>query len=305
MKKNISIKRYTTFKIGGKAKYFIKLRKKEKIKETVQEIKEKKLPFLIIGGGSNILADDKGYSGVILKIDNRELQVKDSKIFIGAGAPLSLAVGASLKNSLTGLEWASGIPGTVGGAIYGNAAAFGFSVKDCLESVDVFNIKKEKLETVSVSKCQYGNKESLFKKNKDLIIVSAVFKLKKGRKEEIEKKMKELISKRKKSHPNTLPSAGCIFKNYEGKILDKKIIEKFPELEKFNKWGMIPVSYLIEKSNLKGKKVGGVKVSNKHANFIVNTDKGKKKDVLELIKIIKKEVKKIFGIKIEEEVQKL
>lgn len=305
MKENISIKKYTTFKIGCNAKYFVKVKNKEEMEKAVKEIKRNKTPFFILGGGSNILVNDKGYKGTIIKINNKKIEVKKNKIFVEGGTSLNNFVNITIENSLTGLEWAAGIPGTVGGAIYGNAAAFGFSIKDTLESVEVFNIEKESFEKIEGKGFSFENKESIFKKNKNLVIFSAVFKLKKGKKEKIKEKIEELILKRKKSHPVSLPSAGCIFKNYEGKVFDKKLIEEFPLLEKFNNLGVIPVSYLIEKANLKGKKIGGAKISNKHANFIVNEKNAKKKDVEDLIKIIKKEVKKKFKIKIEEEVQKL
>lgn len=305
MKEDISIKKYTTFKIGGKVKYFVRLKKKEDIKKIIKEIKEKNLSFFVLGGGSNILGRDKDYNGVVLKIENKELEIKRNKIFVGAGVLFSSLSKIALKSSLTGLEWAYGIPGTVGGAVYGNAAAFGSSIKDCVESVEVFNVKKVLIEKLPVSKCKYENKESIFKRDKDLIIISAVFKLKKGEIKKIKEKMDEYLSTRKEKHPVSSPSAGCIFKNCEVKISDKKILKEFPEIENFNKKNIIPVSYLIEKANLKGRKVGGAKVSNKHANFIINAKNAKREDVLRLIGIIKKEIYKKFKIRIEEEVQKM
>lgn len=305
MKKNISLKEYTTFKIGGRAKYFISLSSNEKIEEAIKEIKKLNLPFFVLGGGSNVLISDKGYRGVVLKIDSKKIEIKKNKIKIDSGVLLVDLVKKAAEKSLTGLEWAFKIPGTVGGAIYGNAAAFGFSIKDNLENVTAFDFKKIKTIDIPLSKCGFQNKESIFKKNKNLIILSATFKLKKGNKKKIERKMKEYEEFRKKGHPLNMPSAGCTFKNYEGKIKDKKIIEKFKEIKEFNKKGMIPVSYLIDKSNLKGKKIGGAQVSEKHANFIVNFKKAKQNDVLNLVKLIKKEVYKKFKIKIEEEIQKI
>lgn len=305
MKERVSIKKYTTFKIGGRADYFVKLNEKEKIKEIIGEAKKRNIPFLVIGGGSNILASDKGYKGIVIKIENKELKVRGEEVSAGAGASFYNLVIISSKASLSGLEWAAGIPGTVGGAIYGNAAAFKGLIKDTLQTVEVFDANSEKFKKISFSKCGFSNKESLFKKNKNLIILSAVFKLKKGDKKEINKKIKKFLALRKEKHPLSLPSAGCIFKNYCGKIKDKKIIARFPELEKFNEKGMIPASYLIDKSGMKGKEIGGARVSKKHANFIVNFKNAKGKDVLDLIKAVKKEVEKNFKIRIEEEVEKI
>lgn len=303
IKKDIVIKRYTTFKIGGTVKYFATIKNKEDLINTIKFSKDKNLPIFVLGGGSNVLADDKSYNGIVLKMDNKEVEVEGERIIAGAGVPLKKVVEISLNNSLTGFEWGAGIPGSVGGATYGNASAFGESVEDSLQKVEIFNISSEKFSHITKKECNYGNKESIFKNDKNIIIFKVIFKLKKGNKKEIKRKMEELISKRKKAHPNSLPSAGCIFKNYQGKVSDKKIIERFPLLEKFNKSSIIPVSYLIDKSGLKGRRVGGAKVSSKHANFIVNDKGAKKKDVLNLIDVIKKEVKKKFNIEIEEEVQ--
>ena len=214
-------------------------------------------------------------------------------------------VSASLKKSLTGLEWAAGIPGTIGGAIYGNAGAFKKSIKNNLEWVEVFDAGNFLFAKIPISCCGFSNKESVFKKNRNLIIMSACFKLKKGDKAIIKKTISEFLKYRKENHPLSFPSAGCIFKNYEGKITNKKIIKNFPEIKEFNKTGFIPASYLIDKSGLKSKKINGARVSRKHANFIINIGNAKQKDVLALISEIKRKVKANFNVNLEEEVQKI
>jgi UDP-N-acetylmuramate dehydrogenase len=200
---------------------------------------------------------------------------------VEGGMKLKEIVKFCLKEGLTGLEWAAGIPGTIGGAVYGNISAFGSSMSDLVEKVKIFDVKKEKVKTLSKKDCQFSPKQSIFKKQKNLVILSCLLKLKKGKKREIEKRIKEFLDYRKKNHPLEFPSAGCVFQN------PKKI----------------SAAELIEKAGLKGKKIGDAKISPKHANFIVNLEKATAKDVLELINLIKNKVKKKFGIKLKEEIQ--
>lgn len=145
IKKNISLKNYTTFKIGGKAKYFFVVKTKKDLIKAVLTANENNLPFFILGSGSNLLISDVGYKGLTIKIQNQKYQIKDKKIYSEAGVSLQLLLTAATKNNLAGFEWAIGIPGTVGGAIYGNAGAFGKSMKDILEDVEVFDMKTKKI----------------------------------------------------------------------------------------------------------------------------------------------------------------
>jgi len=280
--KNISLAKHTTFKIGGPAKYFCIAESKEDIIEAIKKAKEKKLPLFILGNGSNVLALDEGFDGLVIKIETRSLSTDRDRVSAEAGAELKDLLRLSAREGLTGLEWIAGIPGTVGGAIYGNAQAFDGKMSNLIKSVEVLDDRSLKIKKISQKKCQFSLKSSVFKKNKNLIIVSAVFKLKKGNKKEIRNKIKENLAWRKKRHPLNYPSAGSVFINRS---------KKFPS------------AYLIEQSGLKGRRVGDAQVSKKHAGFIINLGKAKAKDVLELIKIIKKEVKKKFRIKLEEEIQ--
>jgi len=264
---NISLAKHTSFKIGGPARYFCIAKSKEDLIKAIKKAKDLNLPFFILGGGSNVLALDKGFNGLVIKFETSKLEN---------------LVKSSAKESLTGLEWAAGIPGTVGGAVYGNAQAFDIKMSDIIKSVEVFNTKTLKIKKLSKKQCQFSSKNSIFKKNKNLIILSVLLKLKKGNKEKIQKEIKEHLNIRKQRHPLSFPSAGSIF---------------------VNKTGTDPSSYLIEKAGLKGTKKGGAKVSEKHAGFIVNTGKAKAKDVLDLIKIIKQKVKSKFGITLKEEIQ--
>jgi len=251
--KNVSLKKYTTFRIGGKAKYFFVAKTKDNLIEAIKTAKKKKLPFFILGDGSNLLVSDKGYKGLVIKF----------------GQPLSLYV-------FQGLEWATGIPGTVQGAVFGNAGAFGRSMKDVVKEVKVFDTKTEKIKNFKNKDCQFSYKNSIFRKKKNLIILSVEIKTKKSN----PKKIKEYFNYKKETQPLNFHSAGSIFRNPEGFFAGE----------------------LIDKCGLKGKRVGNVKISEKHANFIVNLGNGKAKDVIKLIKLIKNKVKKKFGVVLEEEI---
>lgn len=287
IKENISLAKHTTFKIGGPARYFCITKNKEDLIKAVKKAKELNLPFFILGGGSNVLALDQGYKGIVIKVQSSKFKTqshnsKPKTIYAESGVKLKDLVNFSAKNSLTGLEWAVGIPGTVGGAVYGNVQAFDIKMSDIIKSVEVLDVKTLKIKNLLKKQCQFSAKNSIFKKNKNLIILSVVLSLKQGNKEKVQKEIKNYLSIRKQRHLFNFPSAGSIF---------------------INKLGGLPSSYLIEKAGLKGIKKGGAKVSEKHAGFIINTGEAKAKDVLDLIKIIKQKVKSKFGITLKEEIQ--
>jgi UDP-N-acetylmuramate dehydrogenase len=315
IRKNVPLKNHTTFRIGGKAEYFFTAKTKEDIIEAVRWAVKRKLPFFILGGGSNVLISDKGFGGLVVKIENEKIKVKNytSKLKIieaEAGVKLNDLVNFALKRGLEGIEWASGIPGTVGGAVRGNAAAFGGAIGKAVQEVEALVVEdgnengELKIRRFSRKECCFAPKESIFKRNKNLVILSCRFKLKKGDKKKLEEKANFCLDYRKKNHPPE-PSAGCAFKNCCLKIKDKKLLEKFPELQRFNKKGVIPSAYLIDKAGLRGKKINDAQISPKHANFIVNLKEARSGDVLKLIKIIKKRVKDRFNIELEEEIHYL
>ena len=300
---NIALKNYTTYKIGGLAKYFFIAKTKEELIEALKQAKQQELSVFILGGGSNLLISDEGFKGLVIKIDISGVDLMENKVIVGAGENASNLSHDFAKKGLSGLEWTSGMPGSIGGAIYGNAQAFGGKTSHIVESVEAVNKKTLEIKKFSNKECQFSLKNSLFKQNKDLIIVSAVLELKRQDAKEIEDKIKEFLDYRKTHHPLNFPSAGSTFVNPEIVIKDKKILEKFPELVEHNKKGVIPVGYMVEKCGLSGKKIGNAQISEKHANFIINLGGAKAEDVLALINLVKSEVKKTFGISIETEVQ--
>lgn len=294
VQKNISLKNYTTFKIGGKAKYFFVAKTKKDLILAITVAKKLKTPFFILGGGSNLLASDQGYKGLVIKIRNTRYKIlrsrtsslwgkQNTKIYAEAGAPLSQLLNEATKNNLTGIEWIAGIPGTVGGAARGNAGAYESSLADNIQEVEVYDVKKRKIKIFKKKDCRFAYRDSIFKKNKNLIVIFLVLKLKKGDKKEIEKKIKEYLDYRKKHQPLNFSSAGSIFVNPEG----------------------FSAGQLIEKCGLKGKKIGEAQISKIHANFIVNRNRAKAKDVKKLINLMKKKVKQKFGPVLKEEIEYL
>lgn len=277
------MKKHTSFKIGGTADYFFKATTLEELQNIIKFAKIKELPITIIGNGSNLLVTDKGIRGLVIKIDIKKLKIEKKDEFavieVGAGNKL-MALATKMKDEeLSGLEGLSGIPGSVGGAIVMNAGAYGKEMKDIVLSTTCMD-KNGKLYTFSNEEQEFSYRNSIFQK-KDYIIIETKLKLEYGKKDEIQKKMEEYFKSRKEKQPIEYPSAGSSFKRQEGIITAK----------------------LIDDVGLKGYKIGGAQVSEKHAGFIVNYNNATATDVINLINYIKEKVYSKYGIKIEEEIK--
>ncbi|XOA42566.1 MAG: UDP-N-acetylmuramate dehydrogenase [Candidatus Nealsonbacteria bacterium] len=291
---NIPLKGHTSFRIGGPAKYFFEAKTKKDLILALKTSKKLKLSFYILGGGSKLLVSDKGFRGFIIKVQNSKFKVQNCTIFAEAGLSLEKLTKIAAKKSLTGLEWSAGIPGTVGGAVRGNAGAWEKSMGDIIKEVEVFDVEKQKIINLNNKKCKFSYRNSIFKKNPNLVILSCQIKLRKGNRKKSEEEMKSYLDYRREHHPLEFPTAGSIFENIP---YDKKSKRKKPEA--------IPSGRIIEDCGLAGKKIGNVRISKKHSNFIINLGNGKAKDVKKLIKLVKLKVKKKFGISLKEELQYL
>jgi len=305
IKSNVNFSTLTTFKIGGPAKYFCEIKNSKDLKEAIDIAKELQKPYFILGNGSNLLVSDDGFDGLVIKIKNSEIKINDLgdffEITVDAGVLLSQLLAKTLEIGAQGLEWATGIPGAIGGSIYGNAGAYGQSIGEAVEKVIALDPNTLKTKEFQKEECNFSYRHSIFKRN-GLIILSAQLKLKKGDSETSRKIILNYIEQRKNKIPN-YPSAGCVFKNIPLEKDSLKLLQKIPsEIVKGNK---IPVGYLIEQCNLKGKKIGDAQISPMHANFIVNVGKASAKDVYQLIKLCKERVLEKYGIQIEEEIQYL
>ncbi|GAB6182511.1 UDP-N-acetylmuramate dehydrogenase [Thermodesulfovibrio hydrogeniphilus] len=278
-KKDEPLANYTTLGIGGNAKIIV-FPDDDNLLGLMEIIKNEGIPYYLIGGGSNLLISDRGFKGVIIntkKIDRIEL--KGFTLNVGAGAILGRVLAFLLKNNLSGMEGLIGIPGTVGGAVFGNAGSFGYETKDCLDEIEVIdenlNIKRLKRQEINFRYRSSGLPDSF-------IIKSAKFILNE-RGEEIFSKMKDFLARKRLSQPLNERSAGCVFKNPEGNS----------------------AGYLIDKAGLKGMRVGDIIVSSVHANYFINAGKGRADDFLKLMDIVKDKVFTLFSIELEPEIKYL
>ncbi len=280
---NENLKKHTSFKIGGAADLFIYVNNIENLKILINFINHKNIPFFILGNGTNLLVSDEGYKGIILSLSKCEktLKTENENIICSAGIPLAKACVFALKNNLSGLEFAWGIPGSCGGALYMNAGAYGNDISDIiLEGTHINPDGTE--EILNKSQLDLSYRKSFYT-DKPFIITSMKFKLNPKSFQDIKAKMYENIYKRKNKQPLEFPNAGSIFKRPEGYY----------------------AGTLIQECGLKGVSVGGAMVSPKHAGFIINTGNATAKDVLNLIRLIQEKVYNKFGVNLQCEIKTL
>lgn len=300
IQENIYLKDLSTFKIGGKAKYVVFAENNDDIIEALRFAQDKSLEIGIIGAGCNLLITDDNIDGLIIKMNTKAINIIDRQVFAEAGASLAALTAIAHKSGLVGLEWAPSVPSSIGGAIRGNAGAFGGETKDRLKAVKIY--RNGKVLDIDTSELDFQYRYSSFKanNNKD-IILGGVFELETGDVAMSQKQVRDNIIKKNQNQPVGVACSGCIFKNYEG-IINPDLITKYPEIANFIEKGIIPSGYLIEKAGLKGFTLGGIQISERHANYMINIGHGKFNEVLDLIKIVKDKVFQEFGVMIEEEV---
>ena len=275
--------RHTTFRVGGPADFFVTPKAKEEVRDVIRICKEAGMPYYIIGNGSNLLVSDAGYRGVIVQIykEMNEVKVEGDLVKAQAGALLSGIAAKALGAELSGFEFASGIPGTIGGACVMNAGAYGGEMKDVLESVTVLTGEGKIIE-LGRNELELGYRTSVIAK-KGYIVLGAVLKLERGDGEKIKTYMDELKEKRVTKQPLEYPSAGSTFKRPEGYFAGK----------------------LIEDAGLRGFEVGGAQVSEKHCGFVINRDHATAADIMELMRQVQIRVKENSGVDLEPEVKRL
>ena len=300
-RRNVPLAPYTTFKIGGAAAYFYIARKAKDIVDAVAAARSLKMPFFVLAGGSNVLVADKGFPGLVILVRTATYAFQGTKLHAQAGVDFPLLVKEAGKRGLAGLEWAGGLPGSVGGAVRGNAGAFGGEIKDSIVSVVALDARGN-LTTFTKKQCKFSYRDSLFKE-KDLIVLSCIFRLKKGNKKSIQALARDHIKYRKERHPLEYPNAGSVFKNCDLKKFSKKLQEKLSHVVKVDPFPVVPTAYLISEAGLKGLCVGKAEVSKKHPNYMVNREGATAKDVVRLIEMVKKSIKKKFFIELEQEIQ--
>lgn len=276
------LKNHTTFKIGGNCIALIEPREVSDIVETIKICRENSIKFFVIGNGSNLLVPDEGYNGVIIKLKSEfsTIQVEGEYLIVNSGAKLSEVYTVAYENSLTGFEFASGIPGTIGGAIYMNAGAYGGEMKDIVESVEVLDLDNFELKELKNEDLDFSYRKSIIQR-KNYIVTTIKLKLQKGNKKEINAVYEDLRDRRNSKQPLNFGSAGSTFKRPEGHFASK----------------------LIEDAGLKGYHINDAWVSEKHSGFIVNKGNASFKEVMELIEYVQKVIFEKFGVKLETEVR--
>lgn len=271
---------HCTFRVGGKAKLMLWPKNTQEICDAVTYCENKSEKYIILGNGSNVLFLDEGYDGVVIELQKNinGIEIDNENIYAAAGEYLSTIAAKARDNSLTGMEFAAGIPGTLGGAIVMNAGAYGGEMKDIVEYVDVIDPDKN-VHRYTCAEMEFGYRRSIITSKH--IVVGAMLKLNKGNIEEINAKMKELQDARRTKQPLEYPSAGSTFKRPEGYFAGK----------------------LIEDSGLRGYRVGGAMVSEKHCGFVVNYDHCTAEDIIKLMADVQEIVKEKFGVVLEPEVR--
>lgn len=278
-KENEPMSKHSTFRIGGPARYFITPKDIKQLQQAIVACKETSIPYMILGNGSNVLFLDEGYNGAVIAIGDAmsDITIDGTTIYAQAGAMLAKVSMLAKNESLTGMEFASGIPGTIGGAIVMNAGAYGGEMKDIVVSVDL--LEDGEVRTYTCEQMQFAYRHSIVDNTK--IVVGVTLRLEQGNQDEINARMEELKTARVTKQPLEYPSAGSTFKRPEGYFAAK----------------------LIDDCGLRGFRVGGAMVSEKHCGFVVNYDNATAKDVLSLMDAVSQKVYETFNVTLEPEVK--
>jgi UDP-N-acetylmuramate dehydrogenase len=330
IKENILLKNFTTFRTGGLARYFVRVKDIKELKTAVRFAKEKKLPFFVLGRGANVLISDEGFRGVVIKMEIGGMQFKNSRVVAGAGENWDSFVKKTIKHKLTGLENLSFIPGTVGASAVGNIGAYGVEVKDFIFFVEALDIETLRIKKFSNKKCAFGYRESFFKtkEGKNYIVTNVIFKFKKNILKTDYKDVQEYFSNKKIKNPTSkklrdaiiairkqkLPdvlhvgTAGSFFKNpITSKQKAESLKKQYPEMGIYlqpNGKAKISAGFLLDKiCGFRGYKKGNIGTWEKQALVVVNNGKGSTKEILEFTQMMKKTVKEKTGINLEGEVQ--
>lgn len=297
--------KHTSFRIGGPARLYYIANSSDDAIKAFEAAKDLKIPVVTFGGGSNLLVSDDGYQGLMIQMANRTLVIEGVRVIAESGMITGLVARKSVEAGLTGFEWAIGVPGTIGGALYGDAGCYGGEMCDVVVSVDAYRIRGGQRLTLPKDQCEFGYRESLFKREPHLIL-GCTLELKPSLDTAAGKqRMEDIMRQRKEKQPLEQSSAGCAFKNFEFtnesevELLRREV--DVPESMLKNK--SLGAGWLVDQAGLLGQAVGQVEVSTKHGNFLVNKGQARAQDVIGLISLIKRKIRDEFGIEMQEEVQ--
>jgi UDP-N-acetylmuramate dehydrogenase len=306
---NEPMAQHTSFRIGGPARLYLVASSSEEVLQAIDMADALNIPWAVYGGGSNVFVADEGYEGVLIQIANRRITHHASRNMfeVEAGAITALVARKATEAGLAGFEWAVGIPGTIGGALYGDAGCFGGEMKDCVAFVDAYRVKDKTRVRLTNAECRFGYRDSLFKHEPHVIFGCEIHLAPATDPAASKAKLEDIMRERKAKQPLNQSSAGCIFKNYD--FSDEKALEilrrrvEVPEAMIASK--RLAAGWLIDQAGLLGYELGTAAVSQTHGNFFVNKSHARAQDVLALISLVKMNVRDKFGIELQEEVQYL
>lgn len=306
-KENEPLAKHLNIRIGGPARYFVEARSTPELVDTVQFARDYAVPYFMLGGGSNTLVSDEGYDGLVIKVANRGVQFEGERVICDAGAISASIARMTADKGLRGFEWAISLPGTIGGAVRGNAGCFGGETR---ESVELVRVLRDGVIIESTNEeMRFGYRHSILKdeEHEDDVILDVTLRLIAGDRAEAMALIDKHLANRKASQPLGSSSCGCMFKNFE--FSDEAVIaqlrEKFALPEPFITQKRIPAGWIIDKLGLKGMSVGDAEVSLQHGNFLLNKGHASASDIAELVRKVKARVRDEVGIVLSEEVQPL
>lgn len=300
IRERVTLAPFTTFKIGGPAEFFLEAKTADEAARAVEAAREDEIPLTVLGGGSNMLVADRGVRGLVLRMADRGFTIDGDRVTADAGVPSGLLAMKTAAAGLSGFEWAIGLPGTIGGAVRGNAGMFGGEMKDCVDSVRVFRDTGQ--AELSVTDCGFAYRDSDFKRTPGGVVLSSVLRLRRAEDPAILRAtLLRLLLEKKKKQPVEYPSAGCLFTNWRPsgpeqiEALRRAFFLGADDAVPITGQGCIPAGWLIDRAGLKGCAVGAVAVSDKHANFTVARKGATSADVLALVRTVRERVVQATG----------
>jgi UDP-N-acetylmuramate dehydrogenase len=301
---NELMSKHTNFRIGGPARLYVVANDADALIVAVKTAIAANVPWYVFGGGSNLLVSDDGYEGLIIQSALRDVVIKETSIICGSGAIMTLVARKCAQVGLAGFEWAVGVPGTIGGAIYGDAGCYGGETKDVIASVDAYRVSDGQRVTYANAECGFGYRDSRFK-HEPHVILGCEIRLAPGDATASVKRMEEIVATRREKQPLEQSSAGCLFKNFE--FRDESEIEKLTREtevpEAMLKNHRISAGWLVDSVGMLEQKIGDIQVSPKHGNFFVNLGNGRAQDVIALSSLVKMKIRDELGVMLENEVQ--
>ncbi len=294
--------RHTHFRIGGPARWFVEAKTEEEIVRALASAKEAGVPTFVLGGGSNTLVSDQGFGGLVVQVAMRGISIDGTTVTAGAGVPSAALARSTADAGLEGLEWMITLPGTVGGAVHGNAGCFGGETKDRLSSVRL--LRDGSIIDVAPSALAFGYRDSALKHSSD-VVLRATFVLRAGDASLLRRRMEDQLAARKETQPLNAGSAGCVFKNcgIRDDAEASRLAGEIPEAMRSAR--RVSAGWLVEQADLKGKKIGRAQISPAHGNFIVNLGGATAEEVVQLVAVAKTRVRDRFGLQLREEIQYL